>query len=120
MRSRVMAWCIDGLMVVGLSIWCGVLGGLVSLAYWLLRDGLFHGQSVGKRLMGLCVLAHPGAEPCTFAASAIRNVLWVIPVVNVVMGISGLYALAKDPRGRHWGDRLGNTEVVPVEHHEGM
>jgi hypothetical protein len=44
--------------------------------------------------------------------SAVRNVLWVIPVVNVVLGFTGLHDLVHDPRGRHWGDRLANTQVV--------
>jgi uncharacterized RDD family membrane protein YckC len=42
----------------------------------------------------------------------IRNLLWVIPVVNLLMGLTGLYALFTDPAGRHWGDRLADTRVV--------
>ena len=49
---------------------------------------------------------------CTFRYSAIRNLLWVIPLVNVVMGVTGLYYLSKDRAGRHWGDRLADTRVV--------
>jgi len=90
----------------------GRLGWVVSALYVLLRDGLFEGQSVGKRIMGLTVVAHHARQPCTFLDSAVRNSLWLLPIVNVVMGLTGLHDLVHDPRGRHWGDRLANTQVV--------
>jgi len=111
-RSRVVAWMIDFLIVFGLWIMFQWLGGVVGAAYILLRDGLFDGQSPGKRIMGLKVVAHNDRLRCTFLDSAVRNVLWIIPVVNVVLGFTGLHDLVHDPRGRHWGDRLANTQVV--------
>jgi uncharacterized RDD family membrane protein YckC len=109
--ARISAWCIDWLMVIGLSAMFNVMGLLASSAYWLLRDGLFDGQSVGKRLMGLQVLGPDGARS-TWQVSAARNVLWIIPFVNVATGLTGLYYLFHDPTGRHWGDRLANSRVV--------
>ena len=49
---------------------------------------------------------------CTFKESIIRNLLWVIPVINLVMGITGFYSLSHDTKRRHWGDRLADTMVV--------
>ena len=111
-RRRVVAWMIDGLIVVGLWIMFQGLGWLAAAAYIPLRDGCFEGQSPGKRIMGLKVVTHKDQLRCTFLDSAVRNVLWVIPVVHVVMGFTGLHGLMHDPRGRHWGDRLANTQVV--------
>ena len=114
LQRRLIAWLLDGLMVVGLGMWFGGLGWLASVGYWLLRDGLFEGQSIGKRLMGLKVIVQPTQARCTFKESAIRNVLWIVPVINVLMALSGLFALLKHPPERHWGDRLAETQVVPA------
>lgn len=111
-QQRVAAWLIDFVLVLGIGTLFHILGWIATTAYWLLRDGLFEGQSIGKRLMGLKVVAQPGKVACTFKASVIRNVLWVVPVINVIMGFAGVYALLRDPAGRHWGDRLAETRVV--------
>ena len=113
-QRRLIAWLIDALMVMGLGIWFGGLGWLASGGYWLCRDGCFDGQSVGKRLMELKVIVQPTPVRCRLRESAIRNILWVVPVVNVVMVVNAASVIIKDPRGRHWGDRLANTQVVPV------
>ena len=111
-RQRVIAWMIAFLICFGLWIMFQGLGWLAGGAYILLRDGFFKGQSAGKRIMGLKVVAHRDRLRCTFLDSAVRNVLWIIPVVNAVMGFTGLHDLVHDPRGRHWGDRLANTQVI--------
>ena len=114
-RARVIAWIIDLLVVLGLWMWLGWLGKVAGCAYVLLRDGLFGGQSIGKRIMGLKVVAHAKRLQCTFLDSIVRNLLWLIPVLDVVVGFTGLHALMHDPHGRHWGDRLANTQVVKAE-----
>ncbi len=113
-RRRLGAWMIDGLLVLGLLILLpGSLGFLALIAYTLVRDGLFSGQSVGKRIVGLKVVSDvPGRGP--YATSLVRNILWVIPVLDLVFAVTGLYALLHDPDGRHWGDRLAGTRVVPA------
>lgn len=111
-RERLLAWLIDVLLIVGLWTLIGPLSGLVGVGYLLLRDGLFEGQSVGKRIMGLRVVAHDAQLKCTFLDSIVRNVLWVIPLVQVAMGLTGLHYLMHDAEGRHWGDRLANTRVI--------
>jgi uncharacterized RDD family membrane protein YckC len=111
-RLRVAAWLIDLLLVVGLGGLLNGLGWLFGAAYWLVRDGLWTGQSVGKRVMGLRVVVDREPPRCTFTDSMIRNVLWLVPILQVVVGFTGLYHLLHDPRGRHWGDRLAKTQVV--------
>ena len=56
---------------------------------------------------------------CTFKESLIRNLLWVIPLMNLVMGVTGLYYVFNEPDGRHWGDRLAGTRVVKGTLREG-
>ena len=114
-RQRILAWLLDWLIVFGVSLLVGGLAWGLGAAYILLRDGLFEGQSVGKRILGLRVVRDPGEKPVGFAESALRNVLWILPVVNVVMGLTGLHYLVHDPSGRHWGDRLANTRVVAAK-----
>ena len=111
-KRRLCAWLIDALIVVGLGVLFKGFGWIASIGYWLLRDGLFEGQSIGKRLMGLKVVAGQRRTPCTLVNSAIRNLLWVIPFVNVAMGLTGCYYVVYDAAGRHWGDRLADTRVI--------
>ena len=111
-QQRVSAWLIDLLLGLGLGLFLPGLGWWAMAAYWLVRDGLFQGQSVGKRLMGLKVVVGRARARCTVMDSIVRNVLWVIPLINLIMALVGLQTLAKDPAGRHWGDRLADTRVV--------
>ena len=111
-QRRVYAWLIDALIVLGIGILFHVLGWIAMIAYWLCRDGFFEGQSIGKRLMGLKVVVLPDRTHCTFKASMIRNLLWVVPLINVVMGVVGVYHVFNEAAGRHWGDRLADTRVV--------
>lgn len=115
-QQRLIAGLIDGLIVLGLRNLSEDLWWLPSAAYWLLRDGCFEGQSVGKRLMDLKVIVlkptKPTRDRCTFKESIIRNVLWVVPVSLPFMLLSAIYYLANDRHGRHWGDRLANTKVI--------
>ena len=111
-QRRLFAWVIDVLIVFGLGLLFARVGWLAGAAYWLLRDGFFEGQSIGKRLMGLKVVVGEHRARCRFSHSALRNLLWGIPILNLVMGFIGLQKLFRDRAGRHWGDRLADTRVV--------
>ena len=113
-RTRTVAWLIDILIALGLAHLFIPLGWGAAGLYWLVRDGLFDGQSIGKRVMGLKVIVLPNNVRCTILPSAIRNVLWIIPFVGIVMAIVAVHAQQHDPDGRHWGDRLADTRVVRV------
>ena len=114
-QLRICAWLIDLLLVFGLgAMFATPLGWAASTVYWLIRDGLFEGQSVGKRLMKLKVVVGKDRRRCTPKASFLRNVLWVVPFVDLIMAATGVYYLSKDRAGQHWGDRLADTRVVAV------
>lgn len=112
-QQRILAWLVDFLVVLGLAMLFQQVGWLAGGVYVLLRDALFgNGQSIGKRLMDLKVVVGPDRINCSFRTSTIRNMLWIIPLINVLMAITGLYYLSSDRSGRHWGDRLAETRVV--------
>ena len=103
---------------------------LLALAYILFADGLFHGQSLGKRLMGLRVVrTHPdtlAAEDCDFYHSVVRNVPFAliiflerIPILGVIFALLGLifvaieiYFMFTDEDGIRIGDIYAKTSVV--------
>ena len=110
-QARWAAWLLDLAIALGIAKLLMPLGWIIAGVYWLLRDGLFEGQSIGKRLMGLRVVGPRNAR-CTYRLSAIRNVLWLLPIVDLFMAATAVMALAREPDGRHWGDRLADTHVV--------
>jgi uncharacterized RDD family membrane protein YckC len=110
--ARVAAWGIDCLIGAGLSSLLGPIGWFFAIGYWLVRDGLFEGQSIGKRVMGLRVVTLEPVGPCTMAGSFLRNVLWILPIANIAMAIATVVYLIRSGSARHWGDRLAGTAVV--------
>ena len=59
--TRAVAGFVDLLLIIGLARLPDVLGFLSAAGYILIRDGLFQGQSVGKKLIGLSVVV--GGRP---------------------------------------------------------
>ena len=121
---RTVAGFIDLLIIIGLTRLPDVIGYLSASGYLLIRDGLFERQSVGKKLIGLRVIASDDPEfVVTFRESIIRNVplviaytLFLIPYAGWVLGpaafgIEYLTALG-DERGMRIGDMLARTNVI--------
>jgi uncharacterized RDD family membrane protein YckC len=75
LTTRAVAGFIDLLLVIGMSRLPDVMGFLAVTGYILVRDGLFHAQSVGKKVVGLHVAFtdDPG-KAGSFRESIIRNV----------------------------------------------
>lgn len=101
----------------GPGAWAAGLAMLVaaawSLWYGFTKDGMGEGQSVGKRAMGLMVVHTPTDTPCTRGQSAVRALVW--GGTNLVPGIGFLIeplAAILDARGRRFGDRAADTQVV--------
>ena len=125
--TRAVAGFVDLLLIIGLSRLPDVLGFLSVLGYILIRDGLFQGQSVGKKLIGLSVVTEgvPGGAPA-YRESIIRNVpfaaayiLFLIPYAGWVLGplalgMECLVALGDD-QGMRIGDMLARTCVVQAD-----
>ena len=91
LTSRAVAGFVDLLLIIGLARLPDVLGFLSAIGYILIRDGLFHGQSVGKKVIGISVTKeHDGLA--SYRESILRNVplaaaylLFLIPYAGWVL-----------------------------------
>ena len=121
---RALAWGIDaGIRLVLLSIAAALLQRgrtgqgvyllLVFVLFWgypILFEGLHEGQTPGKRVMELRVIADDGA-PVGWLASCVRNLMRTVDMLPLGYAC-GLLASGSDPWGRRLGDRVAGTMVV--------
>lgn len=85
------------------AVWLAVAW---ALAYALLRDGDLLGRSLGKRWMGLRVVATGPRR-----RAILRNALSLTLIFLPLLAIEAALALRSD--GRRLADRLTGTRVVP-------
>jgi uncharacterized RDD family membrane protein YckC len=115
---------IDFILILAAAEALPLAGWLGGLIYLLISDGLFKGQSLGKKLTGLRVQAASGA-PCSIKDSIVRNstlaaglLLWKIPVLGwPLLGVVVLLEfiiLIGSKEGARLGDELAKTSVVEV------
>jgi uncharacterized RDD family membrane protein YckC len=138
--SRFCAWLIDLAIIIGLFSIIAMLGSAFEYArsglgfgvimvltfavqwgYFMLFEWLWHGQTPGKRAVGIRVIDLGGAS-ISFGQSAVRNVLRVadglpllVPDVVPVMYGLGFLVAASNPEQRRLGDLAAGTLVVYVE-----
>lgn len=109
--NRVLAVLIDGLIATGI-FWIPAIGPILAIAYALARDALpfLEGQSIGKKVMNLRAISTETGKPLTndWAASAVRNILLVIPLGALVE----LFVLINDDQNQRLGDQWAKTKVV--------
>jgi uncharacterized RDD family membrane protein YckC len=121
--TRAIAGFLDLLIVIALARLPDVLGFFAASGYILIRDGLFQGQSPGKKLIGLAVQTAEQQTPAAYRESVIRNVpfaaayiLFLIPYAGPVVCLAALIIEwlvgLGDERGMRIGDMLANTWVV--------
>lgn len=65
------------------------------------------GYTVGKRALGLRVVAESGERP-GLKRAAVR----ALPLVIEQLGLFALWAMRRDPRNRRFGDRWAGTLVI--------
>ncbi len=123
LTTRAIAGFVDLLIVIGLARLPDVLGFLSACGYILIRDGLFHGRSLGKKLIGMSVSFEDEIREAAYRESIIRNVplaaayiLFLIPYAGWLLGpailiLEWLVAMGDD-RGMRIGDMLARTWVV--------
>lgn len=122
---RAVAWGLDLairlaiLMLVGggLALLGGVGQGLhlvvmflVFWAYPILFEALWNGQTPGKKVLSLRVVAGDGA-PVGWLAAITRNLLRTVDMLPFGYA-TGLVASLADPYGRRLGDMVAGTLVV--------
>jgi uncharacterized RDD family membrane protein YckC len=113
-RRRISAATLDGLLLVSSVILSQRLDSAIFLVigafYLAVRD--MRGQSVGKLLFGLVVIDLQTGKRATFTASLRRNVMLIVPGVNIAAVVLEFLAVVRDPQGQRLGDRLAQTQVV--------
>ena len=124
---RALAWAIDFGIRLGLLMAASTVLGLMGKAgmglylvllfavFWLypiVCEGLFDGQTPGKRALDLRVVSSDGA-PVGWLAACVRNLMRTVDMLpfGYACGlVSGLF----DPWGRRLGDLVAGTMVVHV------
>ena len=91
-------------LMIPLVVLCGVLLGAV---YFLLKDGMFGGRSLGKKLVGLKVVTKEGSA-CTYMKSLIRNITLCVPLLQWI----DLLMPVIDKEGLRIGDKIAGTKVI--------
>jgi uncharacterized RDD family membrane protein YckC len=85
---------------------------LGSLMLLFLRDSLFGGAGIGKRMMGLRVVqSKDGTTPLSYGQGVVRWLSQFVPVFNLVDAV----APYRDPLLRRYGDRWAKTRVLDTE-----
>lgn len=99
-----------------LYFFIGLLLFAPPIIYPFIKDGMKNGQSYGKRLMGIRVISLDDGTPCTYARSAIRQLITHLLCNVAFIGyiIEPLIVLL-DSDGRRIADRIANTFVVQDE-----
>jgi len=115
-QSRGIAFLIDLLLYAALhfggpALGFGILGGFLAVLYITFRDGLFGGQSIGKKIMGVRVV-HMDGRPISYVDSSFRNVLFIIYLLMPLAIAVEAVAAFRSPERRRLGDRIGKTCVV--------
>jgi len=110
-------------MLVMLPIWyvfylsgMARIGGLVTLAYSLFKDGIdFAGldnRSIGKKIMGLRVINPATGQRCTYVDSLLRQFMFIIPIINIFAVILEFILVLANDKGIRLGDKLAKTMVI--------
>lgn len=114
-ERRLVAGAVDGSLFAAALYFYANSGSdwfvAAGVAYLLFRDAPM-GRSVGKFSAGLVVMNLETGLPCSIAKSARRNVLFVLPGVNVVALLLEPVTVVRDPHGCRLGDRWARTQVV--------
>jgi uncharacterized RDD family membrane protein YckC len=121
-QHRGMAFLADLLIYTGLLFGARhflgeIFSGFLAMVYIVFRDGLFGGQSVGKKILGIRVV-HMDGRPISFVDSSFRNVLFIFyPIYALTAAVIVVEALVslRDPQRRRLGDRIAKTCVVQKE-----
>lgn len=103
--------------VLGLSRALKIAGAVVVFAalwvYWTVFEVLWHGQTIGKRLLKIRVVRLDGS-PVTAVDSAIRNLLRVVDFFPACYPV-GLVTMLFDPKHRRVGDLVAGTVLIREE-----
>ena len=96
------AW---GLAIMGIAVFC------LQWGYYIVFEGVFDGQTPGKRLLRLRVV-RDGGYSVTFGASAVRNLVRFIDLQPFGTYGVGMLSVIFSKQGKRLGDIVAGTIVV--------
>jgi uncharacterized RDD family membrane protein YckC len=94
--------------IVGLIL--GVVAFFIPFLYFILSEGLWNGQTIGKKAANLRVRMSDGT-PLTFSAAIARNLLRPADIFPGTYFV-GIITMFVNPRSQRIGDMFANTIVV--------
>ena len=130
--KRIIAFLLDLLIYVALWIFFyfnfhlgDYFSWLLASAYLLVKDGLVHGQSLGKLILKLQVVDSKEKQPISLMTSIERNAIFVLPNVFRFIPFLGTlllilifamesYLIFTHTTGIRWGDQFAKTEVIQI------
>ena len=126
---RGLARLVDFTIAFALSQIAPLVGPFLAAIYLLVADGLTSGQSVGKRVFGIRVVAIPRRVPAGYHESVLRNapfalvaVFYSVPPLWPVLFVAGVpivafetYMIFTDRLGIRIGDIFADTQVVDAK-----
>ena len=98
---------LTGALITGIVI---LTAGLFGWSYFILLEWLWNGQTLGKRLFGLRVIAEDGS-PARFVAVFVRNLVRLVDFLPGFYGF-GLVSIVLSSRSQRLGDLAAGTYVV--------
>lgn len=132
LAARTLGWAVDVLVMLVLfsvaALTCAVFGVVlagfaralyfvalfaIQWGYGVFLEWRWHGQTVGKRVVGTRVIASDGLA-ISFGQAALRNLLRVVDILPAVYLLGGASVLL-DARARRFGDIAADTLVVRVQ-----
>lgn len=90
---------------------------VVIWGYYVLFEGIWDGQTPGKRVMKLRVV-RDGGFSVSFAASAVRNLIRVIDAMPIPLYVVGIVAAMLSKSRKRLGDLVAGTIVIKEGHSE--
>lgn len=95
--------------------WATAIGLLFSFAllwgYYVMFEGIWDGQTPGKRMLGIRVV-QDGGYSVSFGASAVRNLLRFVDMQPGILYAVGLVSVTISKSGKRLGDIVAGTFVV--------
>lgn len=101
-RQRTGGWALAVLILIQF---------VAQWGYYVLFEGLWDGQTPGKRWLRLRVV-QDGGYSVSFAASAARNIARIVDMQPGIAYLVGVIAVAVSRTGKRAGDQLAGTIVV--------
>jgi uncharacterized RDD family membrane protein YckC len=129
-QARALAKAIDFSIIIVLSLFSYPFGVVVALVYMALCDSLPNGQSIGKRLLGFCVVSVEDSGPCNLRQSFVRNLFFTLfisflflpgwwrlvsPLGEIICIAVESFVILRNPEGNRLGDMMASTTVNAVD-----